>query len=69
MLSQYHNIQQSKINNSVTNNSKMEIENVLGQATIAVENELSNQYETEILEVSAEKEVYIEQLKNRNLIK
>lgn len=69
MLSQYHNIQQSKINNSVTNNSKMEIENVLGQATIAVENELSNQYETEILEVSAEKEVYLQQLKNRNLIK
>lgn len=68
LLSQYQNIQQSKINNSVTNASKLEIENVIGQATIAVENELTNQYQTEILEVSAEKEVYLQQLKNRNLI-
>lgn len=68
LLSQYQNIQQSKISNSVTDASKMEIENVLVQATIAVEKELTNQYETEILEVSAEKEVYLQQLKNRNLI-
>ncbi|PZP51169.1 MAG: hypothetical protein DI598_03895 [Pseudopedobacter saltans] len=68
LLSQYENIQKSKINNNVTNTSKLEIENVIGQATIAVENELTNQYQTELLGVSAEKDVYLQQLKNRNLI-
>jgi len=68
LLSQYKNLQQAKINNSVTVASKNEIEQTLNQATVAVENELSNQYEAEIMETSAEKEVYLQQLKNRNLI-
>ncbi|WP_447641444.1 MULTISPECIES: hypothetical protein [Chitinophagaceae] len=68
LLSQYKNIQKSNVNNNVMQTSKTEIENVLGQAVIAVENEVSHQYEAETLNVSAEKEVYLQQLKNRNLI-
>lgn len=69
LLSQYKNLQQSNINNQVTQSSKADIEKVISQAIVAVENEVTDQYQIELLEVGAEKEVYLQQLKNRNLIK
>lgn len=69
LLEQYKNLQKSNINNSLTTSSKNEIEKVLNQAVVAVENEITNQYETKLLGVSAEGDAYLQQLKSRNLIK
>ncbi|QES89941.1 hypothetical protein [Rhizosphaericola mali] len=69
MLGQYKSIQTSNLNNVKVANSKLEIEKTLDQAVVAIENEVTNLYDASILEVSAEREVYIQQLKNRNLLK
>ncbi len=69
LLDQYKSLQKSNINNGVTTTSKTEIEKVLNQAVVAVENEVTNQYQTQLLGVSAESDAYIQQLKSRNLIK
>lgn len=69
ILGQYSELTQSKLENEVTNTSKKELEYVLQTAVVAIETEVTNQFKIEILDVNADTDVYIQQLKNRNLIR
>ncbi|MFT4204618.1 MAG: hypothetical protein QM610_12000 [Chitinophagaceae bacterium] len=68
LLSQYKTLQKNGTDNNVAATSKTEIEKVLGQATTAVEKEVNLQYETQLLSVTAERDAYLQQLRNRKLI-
>jgi len=67
-LRQYGEIERSKLHNSVTVESKRKMEDVIAKATTAIEQEVTNQLKSGILDVSAETDVYIQTLKNRNLL-
>ncbi|MBE8713191.1 hypothetical protein [Sphingobacterium hungaricum] len=69
VLMKYDEIENAKLNNSVTLDSKKKLEEVITQAAIAIEQEVTNQFQYGILDVSAESDVYIQTLKNRNLLK
>jgi len=69
VLMKYDEIENSALNNSVTAASMKKLEQVIGQAVIAIEQEVTNQFQSGILDVSAETDVYIQTLKNRNLLK
>ena len=69
VLMKYDEIENSALNNSVTAASMKKLELVIGQAVIAIEQEVTNQFQSGILDVSAETDVYIQTLKNRNLLK
>jgi|GEM_PF-379609 len=69
VLMKYDEIENAKLNNSVTLDSKKKLEEVIHQATVAIEQEVTNQFKYGILDVSAESDVYIQTLKNRNLLK
>lgn len=68
VLMKYDEIENSKLNNTVTIASKEKLADVLDKAAIAIENEVTNQFKAGILDVSAETDVYIKTLKNRNLL-
>lgn len=69
VLMKYDEIENSKLKNAVTTDSKRKLEEVLAQAAVAIEQEVTNQFKSGILDVSAETDVYIQTLKNRNLLK
>lgn len=69
VLMKYDEIENSKLNNTVTLESKRRLEEVIAKAAIAIEQEVTNQFKSGILDVSAETDVYIQTLKNRNLLK
>ncbi len=69
VLMKYDEIENSKLNNQVAIESKKKLEEVIAKATIAIEQEVTNQFKAGILDVSAETDVYIQTLKNRNLLK
>lgn len=69
VLMKYDEIENSKLKNAVTTDSKRKLEEVLAQAAVAIEQEVTNQFKAGILDVSAETDVYIQTLKNRNLLK
>lgn len=69
VLMKYDEIENSKLNNTVTVESKRKLEEVIAKAAIAIEQEVTNQFQAGILDVSAETDVYIQTLKNRNLLK
>jgi len=68
VLRQYGEIERSKLHNPVTVESKKKLENVIAKATSAIEQEATNQLKSGIMDVSAETDVYIQSLKNRNLL-
>ncbi|TDS10389.1 hypothetical protein [Sphingobacterium paludis] len=68
VLMKYDEIENSRLNNSVTAESKKKLEDVIAKAAIAIEQEVTNQFKSGILDVSAETDVYIQSLKNRNLL-
>ncbi|MFD2967416.1 hypothetical protein [Sphingobacterium bambusae] len=68
VLMKYDEIENSRLNNSVTMESKKKLEDVIAKAAIAIEQEVTNQFKSGILDVSAETDVYIQSLKNRNLL-
>jgi len=69
VLMQYDELENARLNNSITLESKRKLENVIRQAAIAVEQEVTNQFKMGMLDVSAETDVYIQTLKSRNLLK
>ena len=69
VLMKYDEIENSKLHNAVTLESMQKLEEVIAKAAIAIEQEVTNQFKSGILDVSAETDVYIQTLKNRNLLK
>ncbi|MBD1420682.1 hypothetical protein [Sphingobacterium chuzhouense] len=69
VLMKYDEIENSRLNNQVAIESKKKLEEVIAKAAIAIEQEVTNQFKAGILDVSAETDVYIQTLKNRNLLK
>ncbi|HLS95292.1 MAG TPA: hypothetical protein VK017_07010 [Sphingobacterium sp.] len=68
VLMKYDEIENSRLNNAVTAASKKKLEEVIAKAAVAIEQEVTNQFKAGILDVSAESDVYIQTLKNRNLL-
>ena len=69
VLMQYDELENARLNNAVTYESKKKLENVIQQAAIAIEQEVTNQFKLGMLDVSAETDVYLQTLKSRNLLK
>ena len=69
ILQQYADLEASGLHNPTTVASKKELETVLQQAIQGMEQEVTNLFRSEILDVSAESDAYIQILKNRNLLK
>lgn len=69
VLMQYDELENARLNNMTTTESKNKLENVIRQAAIAVEQEVTNQFKMGMLDVSAETDVYLQTLKSRNLLK
>lgn len=69
VLMKYDEIENSRLDNQVTWTSKQKLEEVIAQAAVAIEQEVTNQFKVDILDVSAETDVYIQTLRNRNLLK
>lgn len=68
VLMKYDEIENSKLYNNVTTESKNKLADVLDKAAIAIENEVTNKFQLGILDVSAETDVYLKTLRNRNLL-
>ena len=69
VLREYHDLEKTKLNNAITIDSKNRLESVLVKASEAVEQDVSNLIKSRLLDVSAESDVYLQTLKNKNLIK
>lgn len=69
VLMKYDELENSNLHNEVTVASKNKLQQVIRQAAVAIEQEVTNQLKSGILDVSAESDVYIQSLKNRNLLK
>lgn len=69
VLMKYDEIENSNLYNNITAESMRKLEDVISKAAIAIEQEVTNQFQMGILDVSAETDVYIQTLKNRNLLK
>lgn len=69
VLMQYDELENARLNNAVTKASKDKLENVIHKAAHAIEQEVTNQFQMGLLDVSAETDVYLQTLKSRNLLK
>ena len=69
VLREYHDLEKTKLNNAITIDSKNRLESVLVKASEAVEQDVTNLIKSRLLDVSAESDVYLQTLKNKNLIK
>lgn len=68
VLMHYDELENSNLNNTVTHESKRKLEDVIRQASVAIEKEVTNQFKSGLLDVSAETDVYLQSLKSRNLL-
>lgn len=69
VLREYDELENTRLHNQVTLDSKLKLERVLAQAASAIEQDVTNLIKLRLLDVSAESEVYIQTLKNRDLLK
>lgn len=69
VLREYDDLEKTKLTNQVTLESKKKLENVLVQASQAIEQDVTNLIKSRLLDVSAESDVYIQTLRNKNLLK
>lgn len=69
VVREYYDLESTKLNNAITIESMNKLESVLGQATLAIEQDVSTMIKSRLLDVSAESDVYIQTLKNKNLLK
>lgn len=69
VLREYHNLENAKLNNTITIESKNKLESVLRQAVEAMEVDISTLIKNKFLDISVESDVYLQLLKNRNLLK
>ena len=68
VLREYYDLQQTKLNNAITIESKNKLESVLVQASSAIELDVTNLIKYRLLDVSAESDVYLQTLKNKKLL-
>lgn len=68
VVREYSDLDSTKLNNSVTMESKHKLENVLAQAAKAIELDVTNLIKNRLLDVSVESDVYLQTLKNKNLL-
>lgn len=68
ILQQYHQLELSKLDNETVKQAEVKLRSTIGQATKAFENELMNQMKFQNIEMEAESEVYIQDLKSRGLL-
>ncbi|MCI0920358.1 hypothetical protein [Sphingobacterium rhinopitheci] len=66
---EYYDLQSTKLNNKITAESKEKLANVLSRATEAIELDVTTLIKNRLLDVSAESDVYLQTLKNKNLLK
>lgn len=66
---EYYDLESTKLNNDITVQSKSKLENVIAQATQAIELDVTTLIKNRLLDVSVESDVYIQTLKNKNLLK
>lgn len=66
---EYYDLESTKLYNAVTLESKKKLEDVLAQATNAIELDVSNLIKNRLLDVSVESDVYLQTLRNKNLLK
>ena len=69
VVREYYDLEQTKLNNAITLESKNKLETVLVQASSAIELDVTNLIKYRLLDVSAESDVYIQTLKNKKLLK
>lgn len=69
VLREYDDLENTRLNNAITLESKSKLEQVLNQASSAIELDVTNLIKSRLLDVSAESDVYIQTLKNKNLLK
>ncbi|ERJ61086.1 hypothetical protein [Sphingobacterium paucimobilis] len=69
VLREYDDLENTRLNNQVTLDSKNKLEAVLAQAATAIELDVTNLIKARLLDVSAESDVYLQTLKNKNLLK
>ena len=68
VLREYYDLQQTKLNNNITIESKDKLESVLLQASSAIELDVTTLIKNRLLDVSVESDVYLQTLKNKNLL-
>lgn len=66
---EYYDLESTKLNNAITVESKEKLANVLATATEAIELDVTTLIKNRLLDVSAESDVYLQTLKNKNLLK
>lgn len=69
VLLEYNNLERAELYNSITNESKSKLESVLKQAVEAMEVDISMLIRNQFLDISVESDVYLQLLKNKNLLK
>lgn len=69
VLREYDGLENTRLHNHVTMESKKKLEGVITQAASAIELDVTNLIKSRLLDVSAESDVYIQTLRNRNLLK
>lgn len=68
VLMHYDELENANLNNTVTHESKQKLEDVIRQAAVAIEKDVTNQFKSGLLDVSAETDVYLQSLRSRNLL-
>jgi len=69
VVREYSDLENTKLNNQVTIESKKKLEGVVDKAAYAIELDVTNLIKNRLLDVSAESDVYLQTLKNKNLLK
>ncbi|WP_164123315.1 MULTISPECIES: hypothetical protein [Sphingobacterium] len=69
VLREYDDLENTRLHNQITLDSKNKLEAVLAQAASAIELDVTNLIKSRLLDVSAESDVYLQTLKNKNLLK
>ncbi len=66
---EYYDLENTRLNNQITIDSRLKLAKVLEQATEAIELDVSILIKNRLLDVSTESDVYLQSLKNKNLLK
>ncbi len=69
VLREYDLLEKTQLNNKVTLESKNKMEEVILQASSAIETDVTNIIKARLLDVSVESDVYLQTLRNRDLLK
>ena len=69
VLREYNLLEKTQLNNRVTLESKNKLEEVILQASSAIETDVTNIIKARLLDVSVESDVYLQSLRNRDLLK